>query len=114
VRIILAVLAFLFCFNLSAEEGFSCAKPEDNGTWWIPADKFTKEEAESAVKELGELLKKGSAGRDFIEIENYFTMIRGYMYQDFLKSYKSEFKKTDKVLQEEFCKFLQTKAFYHH
>ncbi|WP_144394635.1 hypothetical protein [Pleionea sediminis] len=113
-RLALTVLVFLFCFNISAKEGFSCAKPEDNETWWISVEKFTKEEAENAVKELSELLKNGSAGRDFIEVENYFTMIRGYMYRDFLKSYKTEFKKTDKVLQDEFCKFLQTKAYYHH
>jgi len=99
---------------LASENGFECQKPKDDGTWWIPAEKFTKEEAEEAISELSALVKQGSAGRDFIEVENYLTMLRGYLYQDFLKTYKAEFNETDEQLQQEFCKFLQTKAFYHH
>jgi hypothetical protein len=115
VRLTFITLILFISFNVSAKEsGFTCAKPEDNGTWWIPEEKFTKAEAENAIKELNKLLQKGSAGRDFIEIENYFTMIRGYMYKEFLRSHKVEFNKPDKMLQDSFCEFLQTQAYYHH
>ena len=114
-RLTFIFLLILFSYHSYASDtGFTCAKPNDDSTWWIPVEKFAKDEAKSALKELEQLLIKGSAGRDFIEVENYFTMIRGYMYQDFLQSYKAEFKKDDKSLQEEFCSFLQTQAYYQH
>ena len=100
--------------TLSFADGFNCEKPDENGVWWIPAEGFTKEEAEEASLELSKLISKGAAGRDFIEIENYFVMIRGYLYKEFLRAHKAEFKSTDKYLNDSFCEFLRTKAYYHH
>ncbi len=92
----------------------NCNPEKGKDTWWIPEEGFTKSEFNESIAELNNLSKNGSNGRDFIEIENYLVMIRGYLYKDFLASHKKEFGEDNKYLMEDFCNFLKTEAFYHH
>jgi len=104
-------LVFLLCsFSVAAD----CIPEKDGSTGWIPEEEFTKSKFNESTAELNKLSRDGSSGRDFIEIENYLVMIRGYLYKDFIASHKKEFGEDNKYLMDDFCEFLKTKAFYHH
>jgi hypothetical protein len=115
VRMKLTVLILSIWILMSSSSVMASCKPEkENGIWWIPEEGFTKSKFNESIDELNKLSLEGTGGRDFIEIENYLVMIRGYLYKDFLASHKKEFGEENKYLMEDFCDFLKTEAFYHH
>jgi len=90
-------------------------KAEKEGDpWYIPESAFTKEEANKAMRELQSQVNTEWNGEDFQNVENRLKMIRGFLFRVYLDGYKKQFGQDDKVLKEEFCRFIREQGFISH
>jgi len=86
---------------------------KEGDPWYIPESAFTKEEANKALKNLSNQVNAGVKGRDFL-IENDLKMIKGYLYRAYLAEHKKAFGEEDKILREDFCRFIREEAYVAH
>ncbi len=117
-------LLFMACFlsvllmGQSVVAGDYCPpipKPEKEGDrWYIPESAFTKEEANKAINELQSQVNTEWNGTDFQNVENRLKMIKGYLFRVYLDGYKKKSGQDDKILREEFCRFLRKEGFISH
>jgi hypothetical protein len=90
-------------------------KAEKEGDpWYIPESAFTRAEANKALGALRSQVNKDWAGADWPNVENHLKMIKGYRFRVYLDGYKKEFGEDDKILREEFCRFIRDEAFVSH
>jgi hypothetical protein len=82
--------------------------------WYIPESAFTKEEANKALGELKSQVNKDWNGADYQNVDNRLRMIKGYLFRVYLDGYKKQSGEEDKILKEEFCRFIRDEAFVSH
>ncbi len=94
------------------------------GHWPIREASFTKENAERAVKELGQivsdlekgdmyLVKKYSLDRESL-LENNYLLIKGYSMKSLVEKTIDENKELSEVYKKDFCLFLKNEAMVRH
>lgn len=90
-------------------------KPEKEGDrWYIQESAFTREEANKALNQLQSEVNTDWNGTDFAMVEKRLKMIKGYLFRLHLEGYKKQFGRDDKVLMEEFCRFIREQAYISH
>jgi hypothetical protein len=90
-------------------------KPEKEGdSWYIPESAFSKEEANKALNQLQSEINTEWNGADFVAVENRLKMIKGYLFRLHLEGYRKQFGRDDKLLLEEFCRFIREQAYISH
>ena len=76
------------------------------GPWIIKEEHFTEQRALKAAQQLEEFVTSGTEGIDWVSIENDLTMVRGYLFRDYLRWYASAFGHPDADVLAEFCEFV--------
>ena len=90
-------------------------KAEKEGDpWYIPESAFTKEKANKALRELQSQANRGWHGEDWPNVQNQLKMVKGYLFRVYLDGYRKQSGEDDKLLKEEFCKFIREEAFVSH
>ncbi len=112
-KALMSFFMFGAVFSQPPYAGELCPDIKQSGTWSIPENAFTREEANRALKALDSRVNE-EWGSDWGSVENHLKRIKGYLYKVYLDGYKQEFGTEDPLLTEEFCKFLENEAFIEH
>ena len=106
----------LFAASISAGEYCPPMKKaeKEGDPWYIPESAFTKAAATKALRDLQSQVNRRWNGEDWIEVENQLKMVKGHLFRVYLDGYKKQSGEDDKLLKEEFCKFLREEGFVSH